>query len=166
MTVPVFDNFKEAKVSGAGAFSITIDKPTSIVENDLMVAVVVAIPQLTITSPGWTVIQNQSSDVTTTTFFKVAGASEPSNYTFSWGVPSNSYAFIMRITGHDTTTPINISGQAVGTSASPTCPSSTTTKDDCLILRVFGADGDNVTVDDGEPAVKENAAVPVAPAET
>ncbi len=151
---PTYHIFTEAKES-SGATSLTIGKPSGVVENDLMVAVVVVEGSAgTLAAPaGWTTIQWASfTGVSTGVFYKVAGASEPANYTFSWSNSEQAYGFIMRITGHDATTPINVSGLDSATSATPTCPSAPTTVYDCLILRIFGADDDDITVDGGYPS--------------
>ena len=115
---------------------LIVGKPSGVVENDLMVAVVaVDYRARDIVQPaGWTLILNTDSfDVS----YKVAGAGEGANYTFTWLSPQQAYGFILRITGHDTSTPINVSGSGNGSSTSATCPTVTTTIDDCLILRIF-----------------------------
>ncbi len=151
MTVPVFQGFTEATEVN---FFLVIAKPSGVVENDLMIAVIVcnANPPIA-TSSGWTVVQSsQTSAVTITTLYKIAGASEDTSYSFGFfpaTVPS--YGFIVRITGHNNSTPINVSGLGIGDSATPTCPSVLTDEDDCLILRIFGADDDDITVNSGYP---------------
>ncbi len=138
-----YQSFTEAKAP-TNVTELTINKPAGVVEGDLMVAVVIASYGGDSSSSGWTVIQGYISSIACVTFYKIAGADEPDDYTFTWASSYQAYGFIMRITGHDTSTPINVSGLATGTSANPTCPSVTTTKDDCLILRIFGADDDDI----------------------
>ncbi len=154
MTVPSYKSFQETKTGGVTAVSsITIDKPDSTVENDLLIAVISNSPGETATLSGWTIIQSQPYEgLGLQTFYKVAGAAEGDDYTFTFSGNCYAYAAIIRITGHDTSTPINISGTRSGFSASPTCSSTNTTKDDCLILRVFAADKSDITIDDGEPS--------------
>jgi len=154
MTVPAYQSFAEAKVVQDSADQVTVAKPAGVVENDLMVSVIVTDQDATaITCTGWTAaIESYTLSVSVAVLYKVAGASEGSDYTFSWTGNQSAYAFIMRITGHKVATPINVSSIDGATSASPTCPTATTTKDDCLILRIFGADDDDITVDGGEPS--------------
>ena len=54
---------------------------------------------------------------------------------------------MMRFTGHDPASPINVSASQGGWSSSPDCPSVTTTVANTLILRIGGFDDDDVTVD-------------------
>jgi len=68
----------------------------------------------------------------------IAGASEPSSYTWSVDSDSRLVAVMMRITGADGTSPIHKVGTAnSGGSGTATCPSVTTTVDGCLILRMI-----------------------------
>ena len=153
MTAPVFQSFSEAKVSSPDN-SITIDKPVGVVNGDLMIMVLVVDQQQAFLGnpAGWTLGQGiYDSAVSMDTWYKVASG-EGSDYTFIWADNAEAYGFIMRITGHDSTTPVNVSGLGTGTSASPTCPTVTTTKEDCLLLRIFGADDDDITVDGGYPS--------------
>ena len=153
MAVPSYQSFKETKVS-VGTL-LTIIKPDSTVEGDLMIAFItnsLATTNGISTPSGWTQVQGISGYLDTYCFYKVAGASEAGFYTFSCSPNRGMYGVIIRITGHNATSPINISAINTGTSASPTCPSVTTTVDDCLVLRLFGADENNITVDSGEPS--------------
>ena len=145
-----YHSFEEAKRSLNT--DITINKPAGVVEDDLMVAVIAVSSLETPTSAGWTNIQSGgNSALSLAVLYKKAGGSEPDNYTFSWSNQRGAYGFIMRFSGQDTSTPINVSGITSGTSANPVCPSVTTDKDDCLILRIFGADHHSITVDSGYP---------------
>ena len=149
-----YKSFAEAK-NPFLVTDITINKPSGVVENDLIVAVICLSGNGTVSSPaGWNGIQSSNtSAVSIATFYKVAGASEGASYLFTYSSGNEqAYGFIIRFDGEDTTTPINISGMTSGTSATPTCPSVTTTKDGCLILNLFGADDHDVTIDDGEPS--------------
>jgi len=151
---PTYQSFTEAKVAVDG-LQITVNKPSGVVETDLMIAVIVTDGSAgTLTAPdGWTLFQGASfTGVSTFGFYKVAGTSEDTNYTFNWSTTQEAYGFIMRVTGHDTSSPIHISGLDSATSATPLCPSSTTTVYDCLILRIFGASDDDIIIDSGYPS--------------
>ena len=154
MTVPAYQNFKEAKTGTVGVEQLTIDKPDSVAQNELMVAVITTDGNtVDISCAGWTVIQESyTSAVSCATFYKVAGAGEADDYTFAWSGNEQAYGFIMRITGNHTSIPVNASALGTGTGGSPTCPTVTTDKEDCLILRIFGADDDDRTLDGGNPA--------------
>jgi hypothetical protein len=141
MAAPVVES---SATGGTNGSTLTLNKPTGTQEGDVLVAWIVG--QSTTSAPsGWTVIDsvdfNESplSD-SLTTLYKVAGASEPSSYDFS---QSGGIGGIVRVSGADTTTPINAS--AIPSVTRPknnfiqtvfTTGSVTTTEDDCLILRL------------------------------
>lgn len=157
MAVPTYQNFTEAKDDGS---IIVLDKPAGVVENDLMIAAISmeyrGDDHSFLVPTGWTILEelNFGNDVFFGVYYKVAGASEPATYTFTDTVDGeDAYSFIVRISGNDRTTPINVSsGFATGNTNTPTCSSVTTTLDDCLVLRMFGAEKDDITEDGGEPA--------------
>lgn len=162
MTVPIYRSFSEAKDESVFG-GLAIDKPSGVVTGDLMIGVIILTPFSDNTITGlvmgstdplvlWDSIQiNYQFAFSIATFYKIAVDGEPSSYIFDWlDIADAAYAFIMRFDGNDTSTPINISSLGIGLSAVPTCPSVTTTKDDCLILRIMGADDDDINVD-GDP---------------
>jgi len=150
---PKFHGYTEKKLTSAQS-SITVDKPAATAVGDLLVAVITTDngSASSIVCSGWTAIQGTiDSSVSTYTLYKQASASEPSDYTFYWGRNRSAYGHIIRITDHNATSPINASEIVSGTSITPTCPAVTTTDNCCLVLRFFGADDDDITVDVGEP---------------
>ena len=163
---PTYQSFTEAK-SGPdigipnNVTSITVDKPAGTASGDLLIGVVVTDDIAgTFTPPsGWTEIDSGTADpggtadqVTLGAWYKIAGDPEPASYTWSWTNPQTVYAFIVRITGHDSSNPINVFGVATGNSITPTCPDVTTTVANTLVLRIFGANWAQVTVDGGYPS--------------
>lgn len=86
-----------------------------------------------------------------TAWWNQAGGSEPADYTFT-GESEEWIGSIIRITGQEPDDPINLSGAATGNDATPVCLDILTWADDCIILRAFGADDDDLTVDTGHPA--------------
>lgn len=180
MTAPSYQSFKEAKAVGVDDTEITIDKPTGIVENDLMIAVIIVEQSETPVCAGWTTIKSLiQTPVSMGVFYKIAGAGEPADYTFSWTNNREAYGFIIRITGHNVSDPIKASAIDNNASDSPACPSVLTidntglalfsldfseqwiavtvaikpvSGNDYLILRIFGADDDDILAEDtGEP---------------
>lgn len=142
----VFEEFTEIDTGGT---SITINKPAGTVLDDLLIAAVATDGNTAITPPaGWTVINiaDQSGAVSFGVWWKVAGASEPGNYTFIWsGGSEQVVGWIMRFTGHDPVNPINTSATTGGSSDTPSSPSVTTTVDNALILRLGAFDDDDTT---------------------
>lgn len=145
MAAPVFES--SATASGSSS-TLDINKPTGTVEGDLLVAHLYAItggdslPDITAPT-GWTFIRKDSlgNNRSQGLFYKVAGASEPSSYTFSdlddsrGDVVANVGA-ISRISGVDTTSPIDVHGGQTETGTSVTAPDITTAVGDALILHL------------------------------
>jgi len=125
--------------------SITLRTPTATAEDDLLIATVATDGNAPVATPaGWTLIDLGQSPGNASTFgvwYRVATASEPATHTFTWGAPNeNATGTILRYTGVDTSTPIDVSGVATGNSVNPTAPSVTTTAANARLLRLFGAD--------------------------
>lgn len=145
MTAPVYQSFSEAKLATAGT-ALTINKPSGTTEGDLLIAVVTfygyQFLDFISTPSGWTNIYSGTYGTfpTIRLAYKIAGSSEPADYTFERSLNSQAYGFIIRISNGF------YSGGAVSrnVSTTPTCPSITTTVDDCMLLRIFGADDDSV----------------------
>jgi hypothetical protein len=96
---------------------LILTKPSGVVSGDLMIAQVARRSTATLTVPsGWTLIRSDSdTDVTQnlSTYYKVAGGSEPSTYTWTWlGSGSLSAGGITAYTGQHAT-PIDASSGAV-----------------------------------------------------
>jgi len=130
--------------------SLTINKPTGTVQGDLLLAAISVDGTPNVSPPtGWTTIRegNSGSQVRLEVYYKVAGASEPSSYTFRWSRYNLRQAAgaILRYSGVDTTNPINASGIGSGTTISPTAPSVTTTVTDTMVVRIYGADDDDLS---------------------
>ncbi len=148
---PEYKGFSEAKSGTSGSSvnnvtSITVNKPASTDEGDLLVAGLTwdGNPG-TITKPdGWEILNASgypaTPNVTTGVYYKIAGPGEPASYTWNWGTAESVYAFIICITGHDEAAPINVWSVNEGSSQSPSCPDVTTTVPDTLVLRIYGSD--------------------------
>ena len=108
---------------------------------------------------GWTAVDvsQQGGAATFGVWWKLAGASEPVDYTFTWAGGEKAYGVVMRFTGHDPANPINVSAIAGGTSSAPTAPDVTTTVADTMILRLGGFDDDDIGV--GNPGLAGHTAI-------
>lgn len=132
--------------------SLTIAKPSGTVEGDVLVAIVQATdPDTAITGPsGWTVIDEIRVDPSGTffrhsTWYKVAGASEPADYTWS-GADTHWDGLITRWSGVDNSTPIDVQGtESEGESTSPNGTGVTTVTDDAMLLYLEGNRDASVT---------------------
>lgn len=135
-----------ASAAGGTNSSLTITKPTGTVSGDVLVAAIAIRPEtLTITPPsGWSLVLSQANTNTqanaVAVYTKVAGASEPTSYTWSFSAGSTgSSGGIAAFTGVDSVTPVNVSGGAttgVSASVSVNAPSVTTTVANTMLVTV------------------------------
>lgn len=126
------------------AASLTITKPAGTVAGDVMIAAVTATPSsIPITPPtGWTLIQSQQQTANTSSvvsaFYRVAGASEPSSYT--WILASGhagAVGGILSYSGVDTAVPLDVSAKAATPkSLNHAAPSVTTTQTGDMLVTV------------------------------
>jgi len=157
----IFEEFTDAKLASNGT-SLTINKPAGTAEDDLLIAAVVIDGNNTdlLSAPaGWSLINVAVSqnEVTLGVWWKLAGASESNSYTFTWSANDQAYGWIMRFTGHDGASPIDANSNEIGSSATPSSPSVTTTVDNALVLRLGGFDDDDITV--GTPGLSGHTAI-------
>lgn len=92
--------------------------------------------------------RSAGSAVTLGTWWKLADPLESTSHQFTWTGARQAYGWIMRFTGHDTDDPINAFSVGNDSDAAPTSPSVTTDTDNCLIVRIGGFDGGDITIDD------------------
>ena len=132
-----------ATLSAAGT-SITVNAPAGLAAGDVMYAVVQSYEKSLTAPSGW--VQDVPENPIATggsanylqTFYKVAGASEPSSYTWSQSSAGLFSVSIADYEGVNNTTPLNVAGSASPqTTASPSFPSLTTTAAGCKILIGF-----------------------------
>jgi hypothetical protein len=129
--------------NGNGATSLAIAKPTGAAEGNLLLATVTAAGTGTVTAPsGWTAIKSLTQGSTIQlTYYRVAGASEPTSY--SWSLGSNRVASggIAAYSGVNQTVPIDATATASGASGNASVPSATTSVpgDQVLAVASFGA---------------------------
>ena len=129
-------------------------QPGVSIEGHLLVAVVVTDASETISEPSgedWTLLLHEtaSAKATVGVWAKLAGTSESTTHTFTWGSDEQAYGWIMRFTGHDPARPIDVLDSLGGSSTRyPPSPSVTTTVNNAMIIRIGGFDGDDVNIDD------------------
>lgn len=135
--------FQSAQTANATTTSLTINKPTGVVQNDLLIATLAARGNTTITAPaGWTQVQrtNNGTNETLAIFYRVATATDiaATNYVFTLSASVGVAGAILRYTGADPRFPIDASAIATGNSANATAPAVTTTVADTTVVRVAG----------------------------
>jgi hypothetical protein len=114
--------------------TFTPSVPSGTAEGDLLVAVCFGAASWN-TPSGWTSQLSASSSAYISVFTKTAGASESAT-TFELSIESYGYVVVYRITGADTSSPIDASGSATSSLDSPGV---TTTQADTLVLHLFAS---------------------------
>src|SRR6266849_1492498 len=102
-----------ASNNGAGGATLTLDAPVGTSSGDVLVAhLIVQTAGNKITAPtGWNIVlrQDTSSAISTVTYVKVAGASEPASYTWSFSTAGQASGGIASYIGVDNTTTVDAS---------------------------------------------------------
>lgn len=139
---PTVRSSSQAAFSGSGTTNtLTINKPTGTIANDVMVAAIVMRPlSATVTPPtGWTEIHQSAGNVPKLiTYWKVASGSEPASYQWTIGnSPSNIVGGIVSVVGVRVSGPVDVAaGQSVAASLAFPTPNITTTVHNDLLLSV------------------------------
>jgi len=153
-----------AEASATTGTSAQINKPTGTAQDDFMIALLVSTiasdtdgSTMSSAPSGWTneydYIQSATSGQHVYIYWKVAGASEPSSYTWTWTSSCGWVAQITTFRGVDTTSPIHVEGTVnQESSSSPMSPSITTTVDNCMIWLYDMCDDDDVPASGGAPS--------------
>jgi hypothetical protein len=133
--------------NGTGATSLSLTKPTGAAEGQVLVASVTAAGTGTVTAPsGWTAIASVTQGSTIQlTYYRVAGASEPSSYSWSLGSKRVASGGIAAYSGVNQTVPVDATATASGASGNASAPSATTSVSGDLVL-VFASFGAVATV--------------------
>lgn len=131
-SIPIF---RAATSAGAtsGVLSLKINKPAGTAQGDVLVAAIAIRPSTaTVTAPsGWTLLRriNNSSgnSGSLVVYYKVATASEATNYSWSFNASSGSAGGIRGFSNVDTANPIDVdAGQNTGSGLTLPAPSVTT----------------------------------------
>lgn len=102
-----------ASTPGTDATTIVVNKPSGVVSGHVLLAAITA-NNMTFTPPsGWTEFNNAGTSIRTHLFYKVAGDSEPSNYTFTSSGAAPILGTIAAWSGVDNGNPIAAIGTAV-----------------------------------------------------
>jgi hypothetical protein len=126
---------------------MTVSRPDGVAAGDVMLASIDLVNRATISAPaGWTLVQTttQSKGSNKSTYVKVAGADEPSSYTWSFTASRQATGGIHAYAGVDTADPILASAGATMRSTSVKTPSVTTTVPNALVVGFFST-GANAT---------------------
>ncbi len=142
---------------GSGVLTLTINKPTGTVQNDVMVAsiafraAVADMSTVVLTAPtGWTLVRRTDNAGPTDSnslavYSRVAGAIEQTNYAWTFSTSTGAVGGIQAFSSVDTTSPIDVeAGTAIANPGAPltyTHPGITTTVNNTMILAHFTRSG-------------------------
>lgn len=152
MATPVVEAFTTANSGNVEVANIDLTKPVGVAVDELLLLIVGS--DNTNASPSWDTVSgwtrfvnigNSSSDAKLGCYWRIADGTEPAtvNVATSSGDLDETWGFYIRISGADTTTPINVvgSGQNTGSASSFAVDQVTTTADDCLAFYALAFDG-------------------------
>ncbi|PCI93680.1 MAG: hypothetical protein COB15_15995, partial [Flavobacteriales bacterium] len=126
---------------GLSSTSGIVNKPGGTVAGDLLIAVfsLEKGSDVNLTFTGWTKLteQNNGTDVGLESYYKIAGTSEPSSYSFTFSTSGNWCASLSRITGAHPSSPIDTYNGTMGSSGNVTAPSLTTSYNSALVLNYY-----------------------------
>ena len=136
---------------GGSTGTLTITKPSSTTSGDFLIAAITfnggTGTSFTTVPTGWTLVRRTDSttQVGMATYYKVAGGSEPASY--AWAINNGSSTprmsgGIIRYTGINTSTPVDVHGDNDGNNDTPIAPSVTTTQTNDRVITFFGVDND------------------------
>lgn len=140
--------------NGAAPTSLTVNRPTGVVDDDLLVAFVANSADQTIAAApaGWTQLDSRATGTATgdcrhTIYWKLAD-SEPSSYLWNFSAGTDCAAVIVAYSGVSPAAPINVSGYRLMASSTVThtAPSVTPATTDTVTITAYAAnpffDGD------------------------
>ncbi|MGZ6557585.1 MAG: hypothetical protein ACXVEY_12180, partial [Actinomycetota bacterium] len=132
----------DSSSANGGKATISITKPRGAVAGDLLLAVLDVAGAGGITPPtGWTAIRSDAAGTSMTQFayYKRAGASEPSSYSWSFSSARLATGVVIAYSGVSTVSPVGVSGGQVNASSiSIAAPAVSTTVADSLVVGFFG----------------------------
>ena len=142
-SVPIIMAKSKANQNDNQATTITVPKPFGTVEGDyLFVCIGIKTGTTTTDWDGFTEISGSTNGGTTLAIaYKIAGASEPADYTFTWGTDDRQAAIMLRINDQNLTDAINVvlSNGSSSNVTEATALSILTTVDNSLLLTFYGA---------------------------
>ena len=157
MAIPVVES-QSLLIQTTDVTSHVVTKPTGTAVGDLLLGFFAAdgVPSTTHTGPsGWTQlgIMEAATSVSSSVWYIIATSTEvaASNFTFTTSISEKSVTSILRISGVDGTTPINIHAisNSVASNDPIVAPAATTTVADTLVFRHGVVRGNQIITDGG-----------------
>ena len=120
------------------AKTLVLPKPAGVVSGDVLLAAVASRGKASISAPsGWSLVRMETSGsvLRQAIYVHVAGASEPTSYTFNFQSPQSAVGGILAYAGVDPSSPIDVTAGLVNASStSIPAPSVTTTGDNRMLV--------------------------------
>ncbi len=139
LTKPVVLRGTTTNSGGTTSTSLSLAKPAGTNPGDVLFAQVDLSGTGTITAPsGWTVIDTKTSGVTEAVYWHLAGASEPTNYAWTFLAGHATSGGLAAYGGVDTTTPVDVWSTGTGTGTAMTAPAVTTTSPNDQLIATYG----------------------------
>lgn len=131
--------------NAGGATTLSITKPTTVLQGDVMVAIIsvrVGTGTTISTVPtGWTLINsrdNTTNLIKSSTYYKVASASETGPYVWGWATSLKAAGVISVYSGVDRASPIMAQNSQANTSSTTlTAPAITTTEAGTMVIAAY-----------------------------
>jgi hypothetical protein len=125
-----------SSANASSSTSLTIPAPAGLVSGDVMVvSLVTDSGTVSLTASGWTLIRSTNKGgFIEALYYKVAGSSEPSSYSFSSSASTNLAGGILDYSGISTSTPVDVSVSANSSSGNANCNSVTTTVNNDVVI--------------------------------
>ena len=145
-TAPQFIEYEDAYNNGATAQTVDIPAPTSVIDGDLMVAIIgsdtgdVGTPDVMATVPtGWTLrdITGYNTTIGTVALYTKVASSESGTYDWVWtsSDPTSAFMWVIRGGVYE-----GFAVSAPTASTSHVCPTVTTTQGNSMVLQALMAD--------------------------
>jgi hypothetical protein len=146
----------QSVVRSTGTTTASVTRPTGTAAGDLLLAAIAVNGnrKASLVAPtGFSLIDlnDESTTVTLGVYWKVATASEPASYAFSWSGNDRAVAWVVRVSNQFVGNPITTFTTGNGSSAAPSAPAAGTTLDQSLVMRFGAFDRDAVTA--GNPGL-------------
>ncbi len=140
--------FRSSTTTGGDGSPITLARPTGTAAGDVLIAHVALRDDVPLTAPaGWASINTSSTAPYSTVYYKVAGGSEPTSYTW---IPSSGVRYAAGLGAWSNVrnvSPIHARAAGSGKGSSIVAPSVTTTRSDTMLVAFWSiSDNGGVTV--------------------
>lgn len=148
VAVPQFGSSSTTSAS-SGVTTLTIATPAGTASGDLLLATISLDGDTSFDIPAeWTLVdqgQSNGNASTLAVFYRIATATEPASHIFTWSGNQEAAGALLRYTGVSTSSPIDAFAVGSGQSTSPTSPATTALSADTRVVRVYGADDDDLS---------------------